>query len=362
MKKVMISVTTLTGGGAERVVSVWANQLVSVGYDVSLLLYGRSENEYSIDNSVKIYTVADTYADYKQLGYFERLKRMRSLVKKVSPEVVINFLPRMQIWMMMATFGLKMRRIETVRVSPWVYDKINAGERYLWKFCFNLADATIVQTAEQAEYFNKKVQRNCVVIPNPVSKQNVDNPKEVYSDKQVNFVAAGRITEQKNYPLMINAFKIAKAKCPDLKLSIYGTGEDSYIAKIQQIIDENALSEDVKLMGRTTDMLTAFRGADAFLMTSDYEGMPNALLEAMATGLPCISTNCRTGPRDMIDDGENGFLVKVGDAESVAKAIIKVADMKKNEASNMGQSAREKILKLCSEKNSLECLISIIEA
>ena len=199
------------------------------------------------------------------------------------------------------------------------------------------------------------------MIPNPINEKIREKPKQQYSNETCNFVAAGRITEQKNYPVMIEAFEIASKECPDIQLSIYGTGSDEYIAYIQKVIDDKGLSDKVKLMGRTTDMISALHNADAFLMTSDYEGMPNALAEAMAVGLPCISTNCKTGPRDLIDDGENGFLVEVGNAENIAKAIVKVAQMNAEQASEMGKKAREKVLDLCSEENSLERLIKVIE-
>jgi glycosyltransferase involved in cell wall biosynthesis len=90
--------------------------------------------------------------------------------------------------------------------------------------------------------------------------------------------------------------------------------------------------------------------------------MPNALVEAMAVGLPCISTNCKTGPRDLIDHGENGFLVAAGDAEQIAEAVLRVAAMDASHAEEMGRKARAKVLDLCSESNSLKKLIKLIEA
>ena len=118
MKKVMLTITSLGGGGAERVVTVWANQLHKAGCDVSVLTYGRKDGEYSLDADIPVHTVAQNKAEYLALGYFSRLRRMREILKKEKPDVLINFLPRMQIWMMLASFGLRVKRIETVRVSP----------------------------------------------------------------------------------------------------------------------------------------------------------------------------------------------------------------------------------------------------
>ena len=311
MKKILIAVTTLFGGGAERVATVWANELLNSGYDVYMLLYGRSEKEYPINKDVKIFTVADDYSAYRKLSYIERLCRMRKIVKEISPDVVISFLQRMQIWMMGATFGHKLRRIETIRVSPWHINISGRLEKILWKLAFHRADAVIFQTAEQAEFFSKSIQRKGVVVSNSLSEQCVKNPKRDYALKVRNFVAAGRITDQKNYPLMIKAFANAVKKYDDLHLSIYGIGYESYMMSIQNQIDNLGMSDNIKLMGRSTELYNILRESDAFIMTSDYEGMPNSLAESMVMGLPCISTNCRTGPKDMIEDGISGFLVDI---------------------------------------------------
>lgn len=360
-KKVMIAISSLTGGGAERVVSIWASQLAECGYDVSLLLYGREKNEYPIHENIKVSTIADNYKDYKNLGYFARLRRMRKIVKKVNPDVVINFLPRIQIWMMMATFGMRITKVETVRISLKEALEGKRALKFLLDRCYNRAKKIIVQTDEQMEYFKKRNQKKCVVIPNPFFGRYNEVYKTKYSDKITNFIAAGRITEQKNYPLMIESFSKALKTNENLTLSIYGKGDEDYVSKIQKLIEQTGYSDKIKLMGRTSDLPNKLIDADAFIMTSDYEGMPNALLEAMATGLPCVSTDCPTGPKDLIDDGINGFLVKVGDTDSVSSAIEKVAKLDKEQVVNIGKSAREKILDLCSEENSLKKLIDVIE-
>ena len=127
------------------------------------------------------------------------------------------------------------------------------------------------------------------------------------------------------------------------------------------MIDESGMTDRIVLRGRSEDVLSILRSSDAFLMTSDYEGMPNALLEAMVVGLPCISTDCRTGPKDMIDDGVNGYLVKTGDAESISRAIVKIAQMSDTEAEKMGSAAREKIIDICGTEKSLKRLVEVIE-
>ena len=362
MKKIMFAITTLTGGGAERVVSVWANMLSKKGYDVSLILYGRENNEYFILNDVKIYTVADNYVEYKKMGYFKRLSSMKKIIKNVKPEIIINFLPRMQIWMMMATFGLKVKRIETVRINPWEVIKDDSFfEGFLWKKCFNRAHGIIVQNSEQREFFKKKNYKKCVVIPNPLSPVYETIERGEYKSKPKNIIAVGRITEQKNYPMLIRAMNRIVKEYPELQLSIFGSGREEYLNMLNDMIKEHNLENNIKFKGRSNEIHKELCSSDLYIMSSDYEGMPNALAEAMASGLVCISTNCKTGPKDMIENGENGFLVPVNDDLALYEVVCEIMKMNVDELNKIASNARRSILDKCSEEQSVNKLINMIE-
>jgi GalNAc-alpha-(1->4)-GalNAc-alpha-(1->3)-diNAcBac-PP-undecaprenol alpha-1,4-N-acetyl-D-galactosaminyltransferase len=361
MSRVLFSIGSLGGGGAERVVSVWTRQLLRQGIEVGVLVYGRTEKEYAIEDGVSILTIVPSYQDYPKLSYFQRVRRAREEIKKYKPDVVISFLQRNQITTMFATWGLSVRRVETVRISPWEVYKDNALELLLWKLCFRTCYAAIVQTAEQAEYFSKAVQKKVVVVSNPLGDQYIEKYKEDYSESAHKFIAAGRINEQKNYPLMIKAFAEAQKREPDITLRIFGDGDKEYIATLKKLIKELDLEETVVLCGKTMTIDSEFRSSDVYIMSSDYEGMPNSLAEAMASGLVCISTNCRTGPKDLIDNGVNGFLTKVGDIESMAEVILKACRMTREESARMGKRAREKALSTCGPNRSIDKLITIVE-
>ena len=361
MKKVLFAVSTLTSGGAERVVSVWASQLAFSGYDVSILLSGRTENEYVISDKINVYCIAPLYNDVASLSYVKRLRNMRRIIKDVNPDVIISFLPKMQIWMMLASFGLRKKKIETVRISPWDMCSIGGIGKMFWKKCFKRANKVILQTQEQGEYFSKKIQEKCVVIPNPLAKQYVENTYREHPEKITKFIAAGRLDSQKNYPLMINAFAEVAKENKEITLDIFGAGEKGYIENLQALIDSLEMANRIVLRGRTPNLIDEYKKAQAYLMTSDFEGMPNALAEAMATELVCISSNCKTGPKDLIDDDINGFLFNVGEKEELSALIKKVADMDKETAKDIGEKAREKVLNFLSEENSLKKLIDLIE-
>ena len=359
MKKILLTITSLYGGGAERVVSVWSKQLKEKGYDVSILVCARYSGEYKILDSVPIYSVAETHADFCKLSFYQRFKCFRRLIKEISPDVMINFLPKMQIWMMLATMFINVRKIETIRVSPWNIE-LGKFEEFLWKRCYDRADAVILQTQQQGEYFTKNVQRKSVVVSNPISEQYKINYKTEYNQAK-KFIAMGRVCEQKNFELAIRAFKLAVENNKQLCLEIYGAGEPSYENKLNELIIQQGLENNVRLMGRTNDVLNILKNADSFIMSSDFEGLPNALIESMCIGLPCISTDCRTGPRDLIDNGENGFLVPVGDVDALSKAILELAQLSEEQAKELGQKARQKVLDVCSEEKSLNTLIKVIE-
>lgn len=360
MKHIVFAIGSLRGGGAERVVSVWASALAEKGYPVSVLVYARAENEYPVDSRVAIHTIAASEQACDAMSMVQRLKRFRSVLKELKPDAVISFLPEVQVYVALASIGLRFPRVETVRINPWKSGVVETKFAPLWLWCFRSCRALIVQSEDQKPFFSPKVQKKAVVIPNPVNSQYVENLKTEYSAASHKIVAAGRLTPQKNYQMMIDAIKLVLPKYPDVSLQIYGVGELE--GELRDYIKAQGLENSVHLMGRSNELYRVYQDADLYVMSSDFEGMPNALAEAMAIGLPCISTDCKTGPKDLIDDGENGYLVPSGDAKAMAERIAHIFTMSAEEQKNLGQKAREKILNFCSEENSLNRLITLIES
>ena len=185
--------------------------------------------------------------------------------------------------------------------------------------------------------------------------------REEISQEVVNFIAAGRIDSQKNYPMMIDAFSRVVKQYPNVKLRIFGKGSDAYTQSLRDRINALGMQNHIMLMGRSSQMNEEYKKSDVFLMSSDYEGLPNALMEAMASRLICISTDCKTGPRDLIEENVNGYMVPVGDSKALADAIVKVINMPYEERVAMADAARHKIMTYCSEENSLNKLCSILK-
>jgi glycosyltransferase involved in cell wall biosynthesis len=360
-KKILIAIGSLSNGGAERVVSVWASQLADCGYDVSLLLFTRQKDEYPISDKVKLYSVAETAEDFVALSPICKYKKIRSIIKGIGPEYIIPFLTSIQRWIMFTSIGLSCKRIETIRVNPWIFPKYRNLKRILIQVCYNTAHKIIIQASDQKPWFSKRNQKKCVLIPNPISQVYKQCYRDEISQDVVNFVAAGRVDSQKNYPMMIDAFASVVKQYPDVKLKIFGKGTDAYTKSLQDRINALGMQDHILLMGRSSQINEEYKKNDAFLMSSDYEGLPNALMEAMASRLICISTDCKTGPRDLIEENVNGYMVPVGDGKALADAIVKVINMPYEERVAMADAARHKIMTYCSEENSLNQLCSILK-
>lgn len=360
MKKILFAIGSLSGGGGERVVSVWAGQLAERGYDTAVFTYAKADDEYYLSPKVKRLTLVDDIKDYLSQSGLKRYRNIRKIIKGFSPDVVISFFPTIQIWMKAATIGLGVKRIDTVRVNP-LYASNSKAVNAMWRWCLKTSALTILQCEDQKMFFNKKIQKKCAVVPNPLSEVYENCGKDRYSNENLKFIAAGRLCKQKNFPMLIKAFAKAHAQNPKITLDIYGEGTSSYIEFLDSIINQDSATEYIHLCGRTSDMHGELLNHDAFVMSSDYEGMPNALAEAMATGLVCISTDCPTGPRDLIRGGENGFLVPVDDVDAMAEKIIEVSNMSATEIESLGKSARKFVVDYCGRENSLAKLIDAIE-
>lgn len=359
MNRICIAIYALSHAGAERVAVSWANYLTQHGHDVFMLIYAGRDNAYALDKRIRIISIAESQDAFFAMPVWKRLWEIRKIIRREAPQTLISFLPKLQINMMLATLGMRMERIETVRNNPWV-DKDVGRKRFLWDLCFRRADRIILQTPEQGEYFTPRMQKKCTVIRNPISREFVSQKKE-YSSSVRKFVAVGRLSAQKNYPVMIRAFALAVANTPDCTLDIYGMSSAEEEESIKMLIRQLGMEERICLRGWTSNISELLPEYDAFLMSSDYEGMPNALAEAMVTGLVCISTKCRTGPKDMIDHAQNGYLIPVGNPEAYAEGIKAILAMSPQECAQMGAAAREKMLEMCSEEKTLVRLKALVE-
>jgi len=337
--RICFLVPALAGGGAERVVSVLASQLVQDGQDAVIIKYFEAETEYPVDPRVKVVCLAQGDAKaYNAIPFFRKIRRLRGILRELEAEYVVPMLPHIAVHVDLAGFGMRKRLIQTVRIvpdkepSPWI-------RRVIRDFQVAVSYATFVQTESQKAYFPSAIHHKIVVLPNPVSAAMLET-EYAYPDECTELITMGRLAPQKNFSMLIRAVKNVREAGKNVRLSIYGEGKLK--EKLLQEIEEAGCTDCCFLRGRTGDVASAMKAHHLFILPSNYEGMPNALMEAMAVGLPCISTDCKTGPAELIR-GENGILVPVDDEQAMTQAILRMLQSPA-QAAEMGRKARQFML------------------
>jgi glycosyltransferase involved in cell wall biosynthesis len=356
--KILFIVPFLSNGGAERVVSIWSSELAKVNANTQILVFYRVENEYTINKSVKIHAIRADKKQYDELSIFKKVRILREKIKKTKPDIILPFVSHVGIMTNIARFALNVKLVETIRIDP----RYSPGSKILRKLrniSVLLATRCIVQNQQQKEYFPKWMHKKIEVFPNPIANEFIKIKKTYKSSSIKRIISVGRLEKQKNYPMLINAFSKINTIDKDIVLDIYGEG--SLRDELQGLIDELGLSDKIKLCGRTDNIGKMLVESDLFILTSNAEGMPNSLMEAMAVGLACISTDCPTGPSDLIEDGTNGILIPVGDERALVDSI---SSLIRNpfKAFSMGRMARETILKFYAPDMSAKKLYKFLES
>lgn len=314
-------------GGAERVVSNLSNYLAEKGNNISIITTVLGNCEYEIDKSIKLYSLDEKNKSKNFITKnIKRLRNLKMLIKEISPDVIVSFLPEPSYRVLILRKFLKIPTIVSVRNDPKIEYKSKISKIFM-KFTYPMADGFVFQTEDAKEYFNKRIQKKSTIIPNPISKEFIEKDDFYYVSNSNKLINVGRLEEQKNQKLLLMAFKELSVQYPKLELYIYGEG--SLRKEMENFIKDNNLTNKVFLPGEVNDIKNKLKEAKMFILTSNYEGMPNTLMEAMALGIPCISTDCPCGgPKFLIQNEENGILVPVNDQEALKKAIQELLNNK----------------------------------
>ena len=317
MMNIGFYIPQLFGGGAERVVTSLSNTLAQLGHNVTVITTVRHKDDYLLEDGVKRYVLDEmALSRWGILNKCIRFKRLRTICREERLDVLIAFLSGAVNYSVLACLGLKTRVVVSERNSPEFTYQSQFGR--IWaKIIFSLSDGVVFQTRDAQAWFPKFVQRKSIVIPNPVKEIYYSVP---YNPQPKRVVSVGRLTEQKNYPLLIAAFASVVKVVPDAQLHIYGGGH--LRMQLQDFIYQNGLGGNIHLKGTTNDIPGVLSEASVFVMSSDVEGMPNALMEAMTVGVPCVSTDCPCGGPHFLLSGGRGLLVPVGDVSCLAEKIL----------------------------------------
>ena len=333
-------ISSLSSGGAERVMTRMANFFAENQNRVTICTWTDKsiEDFYPLHHSV---TRKHANLSYKTKGVFQKVllasKRilfLRKLLKMDPKTKALSFMDSTNVLLVFASIGLNVRCVISERTDPGSNPSIKPAWRLLRKFTYRFADAVVVQTKSAAKWICKECKVNPTVLPNPLRSM----PRLVNnSDKVV--IAIGRLDYYKGFDVLLKAFARVLEIFPAWSLLVIGDGPER--AKLLRLREDLRIPQDkVQLVGRVDKVEDWLSRADLFVQSSRIEGFPNALLEAMGMGLAVISTNCRSGPSEIIQDGVNGRLVPTESVLELADTMIElIGDSNKRQA--LGKSALE---------------------
>jgi len=341
--RILFHLNSMGRGGAERVVSVLSHYFAKAGYEVIVATQWYSENEYVLDERVRRLSVGLTSKEERRgraYQAFARLFHLRACIRRERPDVVISFCAKANFRSAYALTGMRIPLIVSVRNDPQTdYAPHGRAMRYMER----KAAGCVFQTPTAQSFFSQAFQERSRIIFNPLSEVYYEE-QPIVTVRRKAIVNVGRISAQKNQLMLVHAFEKIAEKYPDYVLELYGGVQDEAIMQqLQDDIRAHNMQERVHFMGTTDTIQNAIRDASLFVLSSDFEGMPNALLEAMALGLPCISTDCPCGGSALlIQDGISGVLVPVGDADALSAAMDELLSDNARAASMSAQAQQIK--------------------
>ena len=315
--KIMFFIPRMGGGGAERVIANLANELDKRGNSILIYTPTDSKSFYVLRPSVRIigenFPISKKTIARQILLAFSGIRLWFSYittVRREKPDVIISFLTETN-FIALTHRHKNFKLIVSERNDPTEYNRI---VQFFIKRLYKKADFLVCQSRCVAEYFKSK---NTEIIPNPIDMSML--PKPYNGMRRKTICAVGRLVPQKNFSNLIRSFSMIANEFKEYSLEIYGEGP--LHCELQELINALHLSNKIRLMGAHKKVLEKIRDAALFVMSSDYEGFPNALAEAMAIGLPVISTDFNSGTARELIAKDNGILVPVNDIEAMAGAI-----------------------------------------
>lgn len=339
--RVALIITSLDGGGAQRVVSTMANYWSAKDWNVTVVTFddGRVGPAYRLRESVlhRPLGVARDSGGRRAapMNGVRRVMALRREIKVQTPDVVVSFIDVTNVVTVLAAVGLGVPVVVSERIDPSRH-RIGLFWRVLRPWCYRWAAGVVTQTTDALRFFSHGVRRRGRVIPNPVPAVGDGDPG--VGSRNATIVGMGRLSRQKGFDLLLRAVAAIAGTQASWSLVIWGEGECR--GELESLRDELGLRGRVSLPGWTAEPLEELRRSGIFVLSSRYEGFPNVLCEAMACGLPVVSFDCPSGPREIIRDGVDGILVPAEDCEALARALRRLLE-DESERSRLGTRAIE---------------------
>lgn len=330
----------MCAGGAERVISELVTYFDSQNIECYIIKLSTSEVFYTLPVGVKVISIGRK-SNVNIFDKIRKYKEARRVIKKITPDIVLAMPEEVGIYTIPALFCTNIPIVVSERNNPNVmpWKKIT---RALRKLMYPFASGFIFQTTQAADYFPQQIKNKSKVLLNPLNIKKLPEKKVGNRNKEI--IAAGRLDTQKNFFLLIDVFKEVRNIHKDYTLKIYGDGplKNDLIAHAEKLLPKGSF----KFPGQDKNLLTKLCDAQVFVLSSDYEGMPNVLIEAMAMGMPVVATDCPSGgPSDLIKDGFNGLLVPTNNVDAMTKAVLSIIESEKFsiELGNNAKTIRNRI-------------------
>lgn len=313
--KIIFVIPNMTGGGTERVISMLSDEYVKRGFEVAIMQFAGYEHAYELNEKVEDFSVAPKSSG-NPFVMIKRIIAMRKYLKKNPNSRIFAFCVMGAVFSVIASFGMKRYLLVAERNSP---DSCNVPKIRNW--AYQRANRITFQTEEGIQYFPKNIAKKAVVIPNPIDAA---VPERYTGTRKHRVVTVGRLHPQKNQELLLDAFADFAKQFPDYELHLYGRGELE--DKLREQAKRLGIEKKTMWHGFSENVKEEIYDCRMFVLSSDFEGISNSMLEALAMGIPTISTDCPIGgARIYITAEESGILVPVRNKEALTAAMIKVA-------------------------------------
>lgn len=322
-KKIAFVVSKLSSGGAQRVIVTLANSLISK-FEIIIITYSNQDSFYELDKNVKVIPcfktkrIEPSKSIFKSIGLnYQLYKTIKHIIGEESIDLVIGFITQSNIFSTLAAKKNKIPCIICERTNPH-----KANIQWSWKILRRLiypkADCLVVQTTYAKEFYLNSISESKIkILPNPINSKL--STMRTNGQKENIVLAVGRLHKLKNHVMAITSF--AEVQPSGWKLQILGEGSER--ANLEKLV---STVPNIELLGAKANIEDYYNKARIFLFTSYYEGFPNALLEAMHFGLAPISTDCKSGPSEIIENGVNGYLVKVNDVDAMTDHLRQLTE------------------------------------
>ena len=324
---VALVISALEAGGAQRVVSLLANSWADTATKVGVITFAEEHHDFhALDPRVPrrvlgLFLPSQSWREVLRLN-FQRIRELRKALRRLKPKTVISFVGATNILTIIASTGLGIRVVISERNDP-ARQSLGGPWDALRKLLYRRADVVTAIDESALETMSAYVPRRKLVAiplaisPPPVSETGAIPPGKPY------VLAVGRLHLQKGHDVLIKAFALASRRLPGWTLVVAGEGE--LRGELEGLSSYLGISDRVRWMGLVEDPYFLYRHADIFAMPSRYEGLGNALIEAMGCGLPPIVTDASPGPLRYVEDGITGLVVPVDDEVALADAIVSLA-------------------------------------